>query len=68
MKTLKSKITVVIASFLVIGAAFGIGTGVHLVANTASAAPTLYSQDTTTSIYYNASPVLDFLSITWETS
>ena len=64
MKTLKSKITVVIASFLVIGAAFGIGTGVHLVANTASAAPTLYSQDTTTSIYNNASPAVVEINVT----
>jgi S1-C subfamily serine protease len=64
LKTLKSKITVVIASLLVVGAAFGIGTSVHLVANTASAAPTLYSQDTTTSIYNNASPAVVEINIT----
>jgi len=58
LKTLKSKITVVIASLLVMGAAFGIGTSVHLAANTASAAPTLYSQDTTTSIYNKVSPAV----------
>ena len=64
MKTLKSKIAVVIAAILVIGAAFAVGTSVHLVANTASAAPTLYSQDTTTSIYNNASPAVVEINIT----
>ena len=64
MKTLKSKIAVVIAALLVIGAAFAVGTSVHLVANTASAAPTLYSQDTTTSIYNNASPAVVEINVT----
>jgi len=64
MKTLKSKIAVVIAALLVIGAAFAVGTSVHLVANTASAAPTLYSQDTTTSIYNNAAPAVVEINIT----
>jgi S1-C subfamily serine protease len=64
VKTLKSKIAVVIAALLVIGAAFAVGTSVHLVANTASAAPTLYSQDTTTSIYNNAAPAVVEINIT----
>ena len=64
MKTLKSKIAVIIAALLVIGAAFAVGTSVHLVSNTASAAPTLYSQDTTTSIYNNASPAVVEINIT----
>ena len=64
MKTLKSKIAVVIAALLVIGAAFAVGTSVHLEANTASAAPTLYSQDTTTSIYNNATPAVMEINIT----
>jgi S1-C subfamily serine protease len=64
MKTVKGKIAVVIALLLVIGAAFAVGTSVHLVANTASAAPTLYSQDTTTSIYNNASPAVVEIDVT----
>jgi S1-C subfamily serine protease len=64
MKILKSKIAIVIASLLVIGAAFTAGTSVHLVANTTSAAPTLYSQDTTTSIYNNASLAVVEIDVT----
>jgi len=64
MKTLKSKIAVVIAALLVIGAAFAVGTSVHLVANTASAAPTFTVQDTTTSIYNNAAPAVVEINIT----
>ena len=64
MKILKSKIVIVIAALLVIGAAFAVGTSVHLVANTTSAAPTLYSQDTTTSIYNNASPAVVEIDVT----
>ena len=64
MKIIQSKIAVVIASLLVMGAAFTAGTSVHLVANTTSAAPTLYSQDTTTSIYNNASPAVVEIDVT----
>jgi S1-C subfamily serine protease len=68
MKIFKSKIAVVIASLLVMGAAFTAGTSVHLVANTTSAAPTLYSQDTTTSIYNNASPAVVEIDVTQTTN
>jgi S1-C subfamily serine protease len=65
MKTLTSKIAVVIAALLVIGAAFAVGTSVHLVTNTTSAAPTtLYNQDTITSIYNNASPAVVEIDVT----
>ncbi|MDD5289362.1 MAG: trypsin-like peptidase domain-containing protein, partial [Dehalococcoidales bacterium] len=64
MKTLKSKIVAVLAVILITGAAFTVGTGMHLVTNTASASPTLYSQDTTTSIYDNASPAVVEINIT----
>ena len=64
MKILKSKIAIVIAALLVLGAAIGIGTSVHLVANSTSAAPSLYSQDTTTSIYNNASPAVVEIDVT----
>jgi S1-C subfamily serine protease len=64
LKTLKGKIAIVLSALLIAGAAFGLGTSVHLVANTTSAAPTLYSQDTTTSIYDNASPAVVEINIT----
>ncbi len=64
MKILKSKIAVIIVALLVIGAAFTVGTSVHLVANTTYAAPTLYSQDTITSIYNNASPAVVEIDVT----
>jgi S1-C subfamily serine protease len=64
MKTIKGKILVVLAAFLLAGAAFALGTGVHLVANSTSAAPTLYSQDTITSIYNNATPAVVEINVT----
>jgi S1-C subfamily serine protease len=64
MKTLKGKIVAVLAGLLLVGAAFALGTGVHLVANSTSAAPTLYSQDTTTSIYNNVSPAVVQINVT----
>jgi len=45
MKTLKSKIIGILAALFLVGGAFALGSGVHLVANSASAAPTLYSQN-----------------------
>ena len=64
MKTLKGKIVIVLAALLIVGAAFALGTSVHLVANTTSAAPTLYNQDTMTSIYNNASPAVVEINVT----
>ena len=64
MKILKSKVAVIIAALLVIGAAFAVGTSVHLVANTTSAAPILYSQDTVESIYNNVSPAVVEIDVT----
>ena len=58
MKTLKGKIIIVLSALLLVGAAFAFGTSVHLVANSTAAAPTLYSQDTVTSIYNNVSPAV----------
>jgi S1-C subfamily serine protease len=64
LKKLKGKIAVVLSALLIAGSAFALGTSVHLVANTASASPTLYSQDTTTSIYDNASPAVVKIYVT----
>ena len=44
MKTLKGKIVAVLAGLLLVGAAFALGTGVHLVANsTSKLLPTIFS-------------------------
>ena len=64
MKTLKGKIVIVLSALLIVGASFALGTSVHLVANTTSAAPTLYNQDTMTSIYTNASPAVVEINVT----
>ena len=64
MKTLRGKIGVVLAMLLVTGAAFAVGTSMHLVANATSAAPTLYDENTMTSIYNNASPAVVEINVT----
>lgn len=64
MKSLKSKILAVLAVLVIAGAAFGIGAGVRIVADGASAAPTLYSQDSMTSLYDAASPAVVRINIT----
>jgi S1-C subfamily serine protease len=64
LKTLKGKIVIVLSALLIVGASFALGTSVHLVANTTSAAPTLYNQDTTTSIYNSASPAVVEINVT----
>ena len=64
MKTLKSKIIGILAALFLVGGAFALGSGVHLVANSASAAPTLYSQNTVTSIYNNAAPAVVEINVT----
>jgi S1-C subfamily serine protease len=64
MKTIRGKIAIALAVILIGGIGFAFGTGVHLVANTASAAPTLYSQDTMTSLYDAASPAVVEINVT----
>jgi S1-C subfamily serine protease len=64
MKVLKNKLVIVAASLLIVGAAFAFGTGVHLVTNSTEAAPTLYSQETTTTIYNNVSPAVVEIDVT----
>jgi len=64
LKTMKGKIVVVLSSLLLIGAAFTVGTSFHLVANSTAAAPSLYSQDTVTSIYSSASAAVVEINVT----
>jgi S1-C subfamily serine protease len=64
LKTMKGKIVVVLSSLLLIGAAFTVGTSFHLVANSTAAAPSLYSQDTVTSIYNSASAAVVEINVT----
>jgi S1-C subfamily serine protease len=62
---MKGKIVIALAALLVISAAFAFGTSVHLVANTAYAAPTtLYNQDTLTALYSSASPAVVEINVT----
>ena len=68
MKTLKGKIVIVLSALLLVGAAFMIGTSFHLVANSTAAAPSLYSQDTVTSIYNNASPAVVEINVSQTTN
>jgi S1-C subfamily serine protease len=64
LKTLKGKLIAVLTLLLVGGITFALGTGFHVVANTAAAAPTLYNQDTMTSIYNNVSPAVVEINVT----
>lgn len=64
MKTIQGKIAIVLAVLLIVGVGFVLGTGVHLVTNSASAAPTLYNQDTMTSLYAAASPAVVEIDVT----
>ena len=68
MNIFKNKIVLAIAVVLVAGAAFAFGTGTHLVANGTAAAPTLYSQDTVTSIYNKTSPAVVEIDVTSTTN
>ena len=58
MNTIKGKVVVVLSALLLVEGAFAVGSSFHLVANSTAAAPSLYSQDTVTSIYNNAIPRL----------
>ncbi len=64
MNTIKGKIVVVLSALLLVGGAFAVGSSFHLVANSTAAAPSLYSQDTVTSIYNNASPAVVEINVT----
>jgi S1-C subfamily serine protease len=68
MNVLKNKLVIVLAVLLVIGGAFAAGSGMHLTTSSTSAAPTLYNQDTTTSIYTNASPAIVEIDVTSTTN
>jgi len=64
VKTIKSKIILGIAALVLVVGAFTLGSCYKLVPNGTSAAPPLYSQDTTTSIYNNVSPAVVEINIT----
>jgi len=64
LKTIKGKLVTVFAALLVIGAAFVLGTGVHLAANTANAAQPLYNEGTITSLYSSASAAVVEINVT----
>ena len=64
MKKIKGKIAIALAVILIGGVGFAFGTGVHLVTNSASAAPTLYSQDTMISLYDSTSPAVVEINVT----
>lgn len=64
MKLMKVKIIAILAVMLIAGTAYMLGTGVPFAPRTASAATVLYSQDTITAIYDNASPAVVEINVT----
>ena len=64
MNKFKFKPVLVLVALLVVGAAFALGTGVHLAANSVAAAPTLYDQGTVTSLYSSVSPAVVEINVT----
>ncbi len=64
MNTLKGKIVAVIVVMVIAATAYAVGAGAIFAPQEASAAPVLYSQDTVTSIYDNASPAVVEIDIT----
>jgi serine protease Do len=64
MKMWKSVLIAVVAVLVIAGAAYTVGSGTFLASQNASAAPVLYSQDTVTSIYDQASPAVVEIDVT----
>ena len=67
MNTLKGKIIAVVTVVLIAAAAYALGAGQVFAPQKASAAPALYSEDTVTSIYDNASPAVVEIDMTQRT-
>jgi S1-C subfamily serine protease len=58
MNTFKGKILAVLVVLIIAAAAYGVGSGTFFTTKSVSADQSLYSQDTVTSIYDNASPAV----------